>query len=340
MPAVMEPPTAVDPKAAAKKAAKAAANARYRAKVKAAKAEPAPAPAPVPTPEPAAPAGSITERAMLVNLSIGYWDGKKRDKNKTAEIVKDEKADADAGIWWTQVIPKSAMKPVILARDNARIIHLRYTLPWLDRGIRVLPAAMFQKYTKELREAHDAYRAAVAKFVAEYPTYVADARKRLGGLFRDDFIPDAAEIAGKFPWSIHYAPIPTKNDFRVNLGADEVANIRKQIEDDARAAMVDAMGDVWERLHEVVSKLAERLGDADATFRDSLIGNALELCDLLPKLNVTGDRDLENARAALVARFAKADPEQLRKDKPARADAAKAANDILKKMEAFMPKKK
>ena len=219
-------------------------------------------------------------------------------------------------------------------------MHLQYTLPWNDDGFRILPAAMFMKYTAAMRAAEVEYRATVDAFVAEYPRYVAEAQVRLGALFNPDFYPTQEQVAQKYPWSCRFTPLPSAGDFRVDLGADTTAEIKRQIEEQANAAMADAMGDLWTRLHDQVSKITERLNDPDGIFRDSLIKNVVELCELLPALNVTGDKELEQARQDIMAQIAKKEPEVLRKNKAARADTAKAAQDILAKMDAYRPKPK
>lgn len=331
-----------------KRAAKNAANAKYRAKQKTVKditATQNVIAAPVPVVAAQVPVAAeppkkhgLGERAMLVNLSIGFWEGRKRDKEMADEVTKHEGAAKDAGIWWTKIIPTEATKPIILQRQHARELHFKYTLPWADDGFRVLPAAMFLKYTAEMRAIQALFRAAVADFVTEYPGLVADGKVRLGGLFDADMFPRADEVANKFPWTLRFVPVPTAGDFRVELDAGKVNEIRKGIERDTKAAMDAAMGNLWNRLFAQVGKIAERLADTKGVFRDSLIGNVVELCNLLPAMNVTNDKELEASRQNVIAKLTKQDPEVLRKNPAARTDTAKAANDILEKMKQFMRK--
>jgi hypothetical protein len=285
------------------------------------------------------PATGLDERAMLVYLSIGFWEGRKKDKSKTDEVLKDEKADTDAGLWWTRTMPKSATNPILTARSAARAIHMKLTLPWQDQGFRILPATMYLNYTAEMRKCEAHFRAQVNNFLDRYPTLVSDAATRLGGLYKPEDFPSVGDIRDKYPWQIKVTPLPTASDFRVNLGSDQTEAIKKSIQSQADAAMADAMGDLWERLHEAVKKMADRLGDSEGVFRDSLVENIAGLCEILPKMNITGDKQLETARQEVLSKLSKAEPEVLRKNKSARADTAKAANDILKKMEAFLPKK-
>jgi hypothetical protein len=61
----------------------------------------------------------------------------------------------------------------------------------------------------------------------------------------------------------------------------------------------------------------------------------VKLVDVLPKLNVTGDPELERladqVRASLLV-----DPQELRKSESVRTETAKAANDLAAKMAAYM----
>jgi hypothetical protein len=305
-------------------------------------AEPEEVPTPAPAPEPVLTpitGGTLQDRAMLVDLSIGFWEGRRKDAETSQEVIAKEGAEKDAGAWWTYTIPKGAIRDVLVARGHAREVHLKYTLPWLDNGQRVLPTAAYITYTQAMRERRAEFEAAVEKFLAKYPDHVADAKQRLGGLADGVKFPTVAELRAKFPWRLFYTPLPSGTDFRVALNEDEVAALRAQVEGNVGVAMQATMQDLYTRLHGVVAKMAERLGDAEGVFRDSLVTNLKAVCGLLPALNVDNDPNLEALRAEVEAKLATADPGVLRANKGTRADTAKAAKAILAKMETYMAKK-
>jgi len=64
-------------------------------------------------------------------------------------------------------------------------------------------------------------------------------------------------------------------------------------------------------------------------FRDSLITNAVELCELLTKLNVTNDSKLEQARKQLEVAMVGVTPKDLREDDDLRADTKAKVDQIL-----------
>ena len=70
-------------------------------------------------------------------------------------------------------------------------------------------------------------------------------------------------------------------------------------------------------------------------FRDSVVTNLVKLVDVLPKLNVTGDPELERLAAQVRASLL-VDPQELRKSESVRSETAKAATAICDRMAAYM----
>ena len=103
------------------------------------------------------------------------------------------------------------------------------------------------------------------------------------------------------------------------------------------------MGDIWERLHECVKHMSDKLANADTPretkeglnytklFRDSLVTNANELCDLLTRLNVTKDPQLEEARRMLEKAVRSHDVKDLRDSAGARVELRSDVQTILDK---------
>jgi hypothetical protein len=88
-----------------------------------------------------------------------------------------------------------------------------------------------------------------------------------------------------------------------------------------------------DRLRKVVSSIIEKCSSPDAIFRDSLIGNARELCNVLTRLNVTDDPILETLRQQTET-LSMVEPETLRRNDDVRAETAKQAQSILDAMTA------
>jgi hypothetical protein len=70
-------------------------------------------------------------------------------------------------------------------------------------------------------------------------------------------------------------------------------------------------------------------GDEKQIFRDSLVNNATDMCELLTKLNVTNDPKLESARKTLESALIGVTATDLRKDDALRLDTKAKVDAIL-----------
>ncbi|HSG21231.1 MAG TPA: hypothetical protein VLA31_10715, partial [Burkholderiaceae bacterium] len=129
-------------------------------------------------------------------------------------------------------------------------------------------------------------------------------------------------------------PVPS-TDFRVAIGSAELSRIQQDVERRVQEAAQNAMKDLWQRLHDRVKHMAEKLADPKAIFRDSMVENAREICAMLPRLNFTDDPQLEAMRQEVEASLLK-HPDALRNDPDLRRDTAATAKDIMDRMSVFM----
>jgi len=133
------------------------------------------------------------------------------------------------------------------------------TLPWDDNGYRVLPSAAYMDHTEKMRELSNRFDPAVEALAREFGNLVEQARVRLGGLFRPEDYPAPDELRRKFSFETKVMPLPDAGDFRVTLGDEEKERINRQITATVEASLQLASRDLWQRLYEAVSHLAERL---------------------------------------------------------------------------------
>lgn len=267
----------------------------------------------------------ITERAMLVRFSVSMWTARKHDRRGDAAVESAYKA-YNAGRYNKMLVAEDAVKAVAAVANAARAYHYANTLPWSDQGDRLLPLANFQAYSVSMREHHTGFDGAVSVFVSSYNDLVDDARRRLNGLFTESDYP--RDIRARFGWTVDILPVPTGADFRVNLQTEELGAIRSQIEERTQAAVATAQADLYRRLAEAVGHMADKLGDDKAIFRDSLVVNLQELVELLPRLNLADDPQLEAIRQEVAAKLCRYEPQTLRESAAARTETARNASLI------------
>lgn len=275
----------------------------------------------------------LSEKALLVNIKINQWSASKLDKNVTRKIEKQHNAH-NAGRFTKALIAETNLQEIKKIVSSVRGFLYHHTLPWGDNGDRLLPATNYFEFVTEFGTYKSQFDAATNRFIAQYPALKEEARKRLNDMFQETDYPSLFDVKEKFNIRISSLPISDLTDLRINLGKDEVIAIKQQMESEINSRVNQANKDIWERIKEAVGHIAEKLSDKDAIFRDSLITNIRELIDVLPRLNFTGNQDInniiENMKSLLVL------PDTLRKSSTIRNKKAKEAKAILDKITDFL----
>ncbi len=278
---------------------------------------------------------NLTDRAMLINLTITTWNAHRYDKRASTDVETSHGSAKGMGRYNKRLVGESeaGLKLTVIVGE-ARQFHYMYTLPWSTEGPRILPSAAFVTYAEHMRGFKQEFDQAAKEFCADYDRLKSQAQTLLGSLYNEDDYPSA--IADKFLFRWTVLPLPDAGDFRVHLADDEVALIKSQITEDVEAASAGAMREVWQRLYEAVSKMAERLAIPDAVFRNSLVENLSDLCKLLPLLNLTHDPRLDALRLEVQNQLVYHDPAALRDNQTYRSATAQAAQDIQRRMAGYM----
>jgi hypothetical protein len=144
---------------------------------------------------------------------------------------------------------------------------------------------------------------------------------------------------------VEIKPVPAAGDFRAELSDAHVKAVTKDIERRTEERLGRAMDDVFERIQDATSKMVEKLraykprviGEAnEGVFRDSLVYNLRELAELIPALNITNDKRLDELHTRLLADCTKHEPDELREDEKLRRKTADAAEKILAKVNSYL----
>jgi len=192
-----------------------------------------------------------------------------------------------------------------------------------------------------MRTLSKRFASAVDSLSRQFLTLIEQARTRLGGLFRDTDYPSSDELRAKFSFETKVMPSDA-GDFRVTLGDEEKEHIKRQITAAVEASLQVGSRELWFRLYEAVQHMADRLSAYKVTdqgvehpFRDTVVTNLVKLVDVLPKLNVTNDPELDRL-AGQVRNSLLIDPKELRQCDSKRAEIAKAAAEIAQHMAGYM----
>ena len=280
---------------------------------------------------------SISSSALLVELNISVWPASKVDREITDKVNTD--AGAVRGASQTK---KNLFAGTSLRKDisdfaaRVRLFHNKHTLPWADKGERMLPTALFMDYKQAMNGYEHSFNMMCNNFFLEYPRLVSEAPQALQGLFKAEDYPDIEDVKLKFGFKRTVKPVPEAGDFRLDIPAHDLIEMREEFEKQQLNKLAEAMREPWDRLHKTLVGMSEKLTDADGDetkkrYHDSLISNPLELCQLLTKLNVTKDPKLEEARKQVELTMLGASIEDIKEDADSRSELKSKVDAILNK---------
>lgn len=278
----------------------------------------------------------ISSSAMLVDLSLSVWTGRKLDKTVSAEVDLSKGAKGRAGNYHKNLLAGSE-KLAEIGKLSSAIRNWSYsqTSPWSDAGTRLLPSTLFFDYKSKLTEYEKMFTDKVTEFLGEYDVLVSKAAFQLGDLFNREDYPEVEKVQSKFGMHYTFSPVPEAGDFRVDIGEAGMKELQERYSQAYKSRIEASMKDVWERLHDALSKMSERFDyDGSGTkkiFRDSLVENAQELTGLLKHLNITGDIQMEAMRKRLEGLLSGCDADSFREDDALRTNTKSALDEMLKK---------
>lgn len=278
----------------------------------------------------------LNDRALLVSLSISQWAARKLDKKATKEVADFNRASTSAGRYNKSLLPLNDQLAHVHQKTGViRDKFAKNTLPWGIDGTRILPSANYLQFMQDFRKEKSEWQHLVQNFLDDYDYLVAEAKRWLGDLYDEKDYPSKESITNKFNMDMAILPVPS-NDFRVELSSDELTRIQEELESRMTTVQQEAMSDCWHRLYKHVEHITEKLADPKGIFRDSMIDNAVETCDLLTRLNIAEDPNLEAMRQAVESKLLGHHPDSLRNDPDLRQDAAEEARKIMDAMSVFM----
>ena len=305
---------------------------------------------------------SIATSAMIGSLNISVWEARKLDKSTQAEVLankgaKSRRAATVSKHLFSECPSHEAIKTLL---GDAREWFNNATLPWDDKGVRLITTAQYIKVMDQAAKYEHRFNALLDIFVSVYQTEISKQAFEMGSLFDRSEYPPVNEVRGKFRFALGVSPVPLAGDFRVDIGNEAAAQLKAQYERALADRVSGAVADTWQRVKQQVEWVHERMTavldhDPDAVeeiptkdehgnvvsvdikkkrrpkLYDSMLEQGLELCTLLKDLNVTNDPRLEQARQDLEAALTRVDLDSLKESTELQKATKTAMQDILDK---------
>lgn len=279
---------------------------------------------------------SIASSAVLVDLNISVWTGRKMDKKVSAEIDADHSTQVRAGNYHKALMAGAQeLEAINKYASNIRSWHSQQTLPWSDAGTRLVHTMRLFDYKAELAIREREFEHLINEFLIAYDTLVQGAQSRLGSLFNANEYPPRDVVASKFGMRYVFSPLPTSGDFRVDIGNEGLEELKREFDTQQDRYIQQAMLDVWLRVKDVTERLSNQLRVDDSGGKGKLyqstLDGALELCGMLGSMNLTNDPELDQVRKNLQMTLQGVDLKELKKDEQVRLSVKSEIDDLISK---------
>jgi hypothetical protein len=280
---------------------------------------------------------SISSSAVLAELNISIWTANKLDKGATDSVLASNSASSgSAQVRKNLMAGSNKRKKIADYGARARLYHNQTTLPWSDKGSRLLPTSLFMEYKQNMNTIERTMNAMIDDFLLSYDDLVLDAKLHLGSLFNANDYPSIDELRHKFGFKLVFSPLPESNDFRLDIPQQDMQELSSKYESAFNDRLNDAMQENWSKLHKTLTHMSEKLTETEdensvKRYHDSLVTNATELCGLLTHLNITKDPKLEEARRSLELTMLGVGIEDIKDSPVVRSNVKNKVDEILNK---------
>jgi hypothetical protein len=268
----------------------------------------------------------LKNKAIIVQVTISTWSGRKLDRKATNQVEVANNA-SDAGNFNKLLIQKSLLDPITKIAGTIRQHLYGNSLAWGDGGQRIITVNNFHSFNAELMRLINKFNDKVQDMIHSYPDEINKSKARLGDLYNIADYPTTHEIKEKHNVNVVFMPISDENDVRINLSNEEVEIIRQGVVEEINKRLDDCVEQLEAKAKDAVEKMLERLSDSNATFRDSLFGNVRSVIESIKALNVTNNGNLNAVADRLNDLLV--DPNLIRTNVMVRSDYANRAKAIL-----------
>jgi hypothetical protein len=277
---------------------------------------------------------NISDRAVMIKITTRAWGMGKTDKSASEEL-NNRKGSSDAKVNKNLVPKKYKEKLAEIKKELAGIISTQ-TLPAtgaFEEGFRIVPIGVYNEFLESVGKVQNKMEDFKYNFCDNYYEIQQEAKRLLGDLFNYDDYPDSYVIREKFAIEMNTFPVP--NEFKVPMGQEEIDRLNDQIQAQHTATYNRTMNHLFGSLLEPIKHMATTLSEDKKIF-ESLHSNIKAIVDIIPRLNLYGNKDIEEMARKAAEMINDIPIEFYRKSEIIKGAKSKEAKSLAQEIESKM----
>lgn len=281
---------------------------------------------------------ALNTKAMLVKLTGSKPALSKRDK-QAEEFVQNKLDDKSLSVLSKLFHGKdNPVRKLINSAGEIYSYHITHTLPWMDRGPRLLPITAYESYSKALREMTRDLESATAKLLPQYDDHVQrDIEARGQRALLVDY-PSREAFKNSLSFVFFFSPLPDASHFLFDVNEEDRQALTEQVESAGKAAQDDMAARLRAPLEHIIQKLRTKIGATGSIFCKSSFENIVEAAQLVESLAMGDERILEaTAEIRKAVRPYVLNHEVLRESPVQRKRAAETLENVVGRLAFLSP---
>ena len=276
---------------------------------------------------------NLSREAVLIKATFHSWTGDKKVDEATATEFNDRVNAQDTALRHTKKLLSKSDNAANCRTmiSNGRKFLNENTVPWTYSGWKLVPKRNFQRVQDEMAAySEKIYNAASLLFESFNSDIEAD-REVLGQLFDYKAYIMPHQVFDKFKIDLQYEPIVDINSPQFDAMSETVEQIMAQTRERQTRAVAAASNDLRNRVEGILARTIDRMETlADKSKKPTaLLRSIEELADVLPRLNIAGDPDIDLAARQMKEKILLFSAQDLRDDEESRAEVITAAKAIF-----------
>lgn len=278
---------------------------------------------------------TLRDKAITIRLTRSQYQPYKFDRAVT------DATEASAGVSGAGRYTKRLLKDckeldaVTHAFTDVYRFVMEQTLPWMDEGVRVLPNVSYAEFCKEFGNLKTKALNRVHDLVTAWDDAIDKDKTRLGSMFNICDYPTKEELVTKFDIRLTFAPVPSSEDFRIDLSDDDKADLESAVADVESKATDYLLKQILAPVKAMADKLAVPIGQQGSVFRDTLVSNVHDITKRAKKLNINNDETINELIELIEDELGGVTANELRVHSDVRSATAESMRSVATKINQY-----